>query len=570
VFRFEVEYRLRQPSTWIYALVLFGMPFLLMHAINGSSRYLNAPVAVMQASALLGGLGMLVTAAVFGDAASRDVQTRMHSLFYTSPLREAHYLGGRFLGALLVNAVLVMGVPLGLLLASVMPYMPEGKFGPVRLDAYVQTYALVLLPNVAVIGTFMFAAAALTRQTLATYLGGVALFLLGTVAGDVGAALGGDTLQTLLDPFGGGAIAQTTQYWTPAEQNARLIGWPAVLLVNRALWLGVAALAFALLVARFRFTHPGGVALRRWWRRAVVDTAPDRLAPIQAAPSPAARRSFDSGHAPGRPSPVAARAWREVAATKAFLLILAGAMVFVFATGWDVGGGIFGDSTWPVTHLIAGTVLGSYLPPVMALLVAVLAGDLVWREREVGLGDIAAVAPVSDGVALLGRFLALGGDARDAPGGLHGRGHAPPGAPGLHALRGRRLPEAPVRDQARRLRAARRPRDGRTRRREQQVPRPPRRRGVLRLDAGVRTARHHERHARVRLRPGWVWSDMNGLSPFVSGLVWFKLYWAAWALLFALVASLFWVRGRELGPRRRLALARQRLRGGALRAAPSR
>jgi hypothetical protein len=67
--------------------------------------------------------------------------------------------------------------------------------------------------------------------------------------------------------------------------------------------------------------------------------------------------------------------------------------------------------------------------------------------------------------------------------------------------------------------------------------------------------------------PGWVWSDMNGLAPFVSGLVWFKLYWAAWALLFVLLASLFWVRGRELGPRRRLALARQRLRGGALRAA---
>jgi hypothetical protein len=82
-------------------------------------------------------------------------------------------------------------------------------------------------------------------------------------------------------------------------------------------------------------------------------------------------------------------------------------MVFVFATGWDVGGGIFGDATWPVTHLIAGTVLGSYLPPVMALSSPVLAGDLVWREREVGLGDIAAVAPIPDGVALLGRFLAL-------------------------------------------------------------------------------------------------------------------------------------------------------------------
>ena len=50
VFRFEVEYRVRQPSTWVYALVLFGMPFLLLHAINGSSKYMNAPVMVMQMS----------------------------------------------------------------------------------------------------------------------------------------------------------------------------------------------------------------------------------------------------------------------------------------------------------------------------------------------------------------------------------------------------------------------------------------------------------------------------------------------------------------------------------------
>ena len=235
VFRFEVEYRVRQPSTWVYALVLFGIPFLLMHVINGSSQYLNAPIMVMQASAILGTGGMLVTAGIFGDAASRDVQTRMHALFYTSPIREAHYLGGRFLGGLLVNAILVMGVPLGLLLASVMPYMSEGKFGPVQLQAYVQAYVLVLLPNVLIIGAMMFAAAALTRHALATYLGGLALFLLGALTAEFSTALGSKSLEAVLGPFGGGAITLATQLWTPAEQNARLVGWPAMMLLNRAL-----------------------------------------------------------------------------------------------------------------------------------------------------------------------------------------------------------------------------------------------------------------------------------------------------------------------------------------------
>ena len=171
VFRFEVDYRLRQPSTWIYAAVLLGIPFLMMHAINGSSQYLNAPVAVMQMSAVLGGVGMLITAGIFGDAASRDVQTRMHALFYTSPVREGHYLGGRFLGAVVVNAVLLLGVPLGLLLASVMPYMAEGKFGPVQLAGYLQAYLLILLPNVVLIGACMFAAAANMHAPARTALG---------------------------------------------------------------------------------------------------------------------------------------------------------------------------------------------------------------------------------------------------------------------------------------------------------------------------------------------------------------------------------------------------------------
>jgi ABC-type transport system involved in multi-copper enzyme maturation permease subunit len=566
VFRFEVEYRVRQPSTWVYALVLFGIPFLLMHAINGSSQYLNAPVMVMQASAILGGVGMLVTAGIFGDAASRDVQTRMHSLFYTSPVREAQYLGGRFLGGLLVNAIIVMGVPLGLLLASVMPYMPAGKFGPVQLDAYIQTYVLILLPNVIIIGAFMFGAAALTRQALATYLGGIALFVLGTVAPDFTSGLGSTTLETLLDPFGGNAIARTTELWTPAEQNSRLIGWPAMMVLNRALWIGVAAAAFALLVARFRFKHPGGATSRGWWRRrTVVDTAPERLAPIAVRVS-AARRSFDFGGRVRQTLAVAARGWREIAATKAFLLILVGAMVFMYLVAQDVGSEMFGTESWPVTHLIAGTVLSSYLPPVIALLIAVFAGELVWREREVGMGDIVAVAPVSNGVALAGRFLALVAMLVTLQIAFMGAGMIVQALQGytrfeidvyLKLLFGLKLVDYVLL-------------------------------AALAMAVHVIVNNKYIGHLIVVMYfastmaagllgitntmlvygsdPGWMWSDMNGLAPFLPGLVWFKLYWAAWALLFALLANLFWVRGRELGLRRRLELARQRLQGATLRA----
>lgn len=568
IFRFEVEYRVRQPSTWVYALVLFGIPFLLMHAINGSSKFLNAPTALMQIAGTLGSMGMLVTAGIFGDAAARDVHWRMHSLFYTSPLRESHYLVGRFLGALAINAVLLLGIPLGLLLASQMPYMEAGKFGPVVIAAYVQPYFLLLLPNLIVIGAFMFAAAAFTRQSLATYVGGIVLFVLGLVAGQLTDGVANPTLSALTDPFGVSAITAMTEYWTPLESNSRLIGWPQVLLLNRALWLVMAIGAFALLVARFRFAHAGSTVKQRWWQRRAVPGSADTTTEkqIPRATRVEDRRSFTFAARIRQSFAVAVRAWREVAANRAFLVILVGALLFVFGYGWDVGAGNFGTNSWPVTHLVAGTVLSTALAPVMALLIAIFAGELIWRERDVRLGDIAAVAPIPNWVAFLGRFFALVAMLITLQlvfviaGAL------------LQTVRGYDRYEFDV---------------------------------YLKLVLGIGLVNYvllgalamavhvivnnkYLGHMVVVLYfvstmlsgliginhtmlvygsdPGWIWSDLNGLAPFINGLVWFKLYWAAWALLFAVVASLFWTRGRETHLRGRLALARQRLTGPALRA----
>lgn len=568
VFRFEIEYRLRQPSTWVYALVLFGIPFLMMHAINGSSQFLNAPTPLMQIMTTLGSLGMLVTAGIFGDAAARDVHSRMHSLFYTSPLRERDYLIGRFLGGLAVNAVLLLGIPLALLLASVMPYMEEGKFGPVQIAAYSQPYFLLLLPNLVIIGTFMFAAAAMTRQSLATYVGGILLLVLGLVAGELFDASANPTLVAMASPFGAGAIAQATEYWTPVELNARLIGWPPVLLLNRGVWLAISIGVFALLVVRFRFAHPAGAVKRRWWqRRVVADVEADRdgvpVAPLGVTD---AHRNFSAASRLRQTLAVAARTWREIAATRAFLVILVGAILLMFALGWEVGAGSFGTFSWPVTHLIAGTVLSSSLAPVMALLIAIFAGEAIWRERDVGMGDIAAVAPIPNWVALLGRFLALVAMLVTLQLVFIVAGVL------LQTMRGYDRYELDV---------------------------------YLKLLLGIKlvdyvllSALAVAAHVIVNNKflghlvvvvyfattmaagllgienkmliyasdPGWIWSDLNGLAPFISGLVWFKLYWAAWALLLGVLAGLFWVRGREITLRGRLTLARQRLAGPALRA----
>jgi ABC-type transport system involved in multi-copper enzyme maturation permease subunit len=59
--------------------------------------------------------------------------------------------------------------------------------------------------------------------------------------------------------------------------------------------------------------------------------------------------------------------------------------------------------------------------------------------------------------------------------------------------------------------------------------------------------------------PAWSYTDMRGFGATLGPWTWFKLYWAAWALLLVVAARLLWVRGREDGLRARLLLARRRL-----------
>ena len=71
-------------------------------------------------------------------------------------------------------------------------------------------------------------------------------------------------------------------------------------------------------------------------------------------------------------------------------------------------------------------------------------------------------------------------------------------------------------------------------------------------------ARDRAQPARLRRRPGVVLHGDARLRPVLGPWLWFKLYWAAWALLLAVVARLLWVRGKESGLGVRLQLARRR------------
>jgi ABC-2 type transport system permease protein len=588
IFRYELAHRLGSASTWVYAAILFALAFSFNFAghPSDSAVHANAPVQIAIVSLILGLFGLLVSAALFGDAAVRDVHAEMDPLLFTSPLRKVDYLGGRFLAALAINGLVLVAIPLGLAASMLGASQDPAAFGPFRVAAYLQPYLIILLPNMVFAGAVLFTTGVLARKTIPVYLAAIGLFI-GTMI-----TLGPDAddnvrpVLSVLGPLGFHALNEVTRLWTAAERNARLIGFPAHLLWNRVVWLMLAATVLAVLDRRFRFAHPDGGGGKRRTRRAIVGAEAERVRP---APVPlAVAAGFGHGVA-GRPGSCAASQTRpvsfgfrttvrqtlavarrslvDVTASRWFIVVLLACAGLTMLWGWNVADTVFDTSTWPVTLLVAGTVLSERIVLLIYALIAIYSGELVWKDRDAGEAEIVDAAPVPGAAALAGRFLALVAmlamfQAACMAGGIliqafQGYTHLEIGlylrivfglnladfvllaalAMTIHILvnhkyLGHMIVMLAI---------------------------------LLSRFAAQLGIRHHL--LRYGSDPGWTYSDMNGFGPFIGPFVWFKLYWAAWALLLAVVAVLLQVRGREPGVRHRLHRARSRFTGPVFRTA---
>lgn len=248
---FEVAHKLRRPSTWLYGLVLLGFPQLLQLAATLPGRVVNAPLAFAGATFFAGVAGVLITAALMAESATRD---------WALPERRREALFGRFLGALTVNVLLLLAVPVALHLSTLLPYDTPSPVIvlPFDLRSYLEPLVITLLPTTFTVATLAFTVAALTRRKLPAYLALAGAFLGSALLAELVAATGNKLVVSLLDPFGYIPVEQHVQGWTQAERDTLHVGLPLPLVLNRALWVAVGAGLLALLHATFRFDRTEG------------------------------------------------------------------------------------------------------------------------------------------------------------------------------------------------------------------------------------------------------------------------------------------------------------------------
>jgi len=569
IFSTEFVYQIRRISTWLYLVVLLAFTIVMnLLTTPGDGVYANNTLHITGVTVIGGLIWLLMGAAIAGEAAARDVQTRMFPLIYTTPVARLHYLGGRFLAAFAVNALLILSLPLGILLSFHLPGFFQENLLPFRPWAYLSVFFLISLPNAFIATAIQFTFAALSRRVMISYFASLLIAIFPQLIAVTAAKLFGNwDLVKLLDPIGvAGIVGSELGTWTPTEKNTRLVTLEGMFLWNRVLWLGVAI--GSLFFSFFRFSFTNSESGNWWsgfkWRPKVqakmsVETA---IVSATAISVPQVQRSFGFATYFRQTLTIAWASFGKIARNPVGLTLV-GIIALVSA--------IFGYrimTQFEIPLLPATQLVLSYLATpvgniaiawvVIPLLIMYFTGELVWCERDAGLSDITDAGPVPEWAFLTGKFLGLsfiivawmallmaggimmqlGLDYHKLEIGLY-----------LQVLFGIQLVDYLLF-------------------------------ALLALVVHVVVNQKYIGYLVTILvfsfiafpstfqvehsmlifgkDPGWWYTDMRGFGPTIWAWLWFKVYWIAWALLLAVAARLLWVRGREQGLKSRFKLAQRR------------
>lgn len=242
-FRFDLRYQLRQPLLWvcgiIFGLLAFGASSSDAVVVGGAvgNVYRNAPMVIAQFLGVFTVLAMFIVTIFIAGAVLRDTEVGISDMIFATPMRKRDYLVGRFLAGLVACLSIFVLISIGMFVGVQMPWVDVARVGPVSLTPFFWGFAVFVIPNLLIIGSFLILLAATTRSMLLVYVGVIAFFVLWTVAGVFARDISNEWIAVLTDPFGIRAFGRMTRYFSASEANSGLPEFSGFLLANRALWV---------------------------------------------------------------------------------------------------------------------------------------------------------------------------------------------------------------------------------------------------------------------------------------------------------------------------------------------
>ncbi|WP_300975178.1 M1 family aminopeptidase [Sphingomonas sp. LHG3406-1] len=409
--RFEIRYQLRNPVFWVAVAVFFLLGFGLTASANVSigtpgAVKENAPYAIGVALGVFSFFYLFVITAFVANAIVRDESSGFAPIVRATPVTKVQIVLGRFLGGLTVAWLGYLALPLGMIVGTLMPWVDPETIGPFRPGHYAWYYLILAIPNIFLLSAILFATATALRSMLASYIAAVLVVMGYLIASGVaGQKLELRELFARWEPLGTAAFGYTSQYWTQAEMNSRLIEFSGVIAFNRiwAILLGTAFLGLALWRFSMSERAPSRRRLKKLARREAREAKAAAAVPTLGGDAVVAR-SME----PSRAAQFVMRLRvevRQVLTSPGLIILCLLAFGFTAANLWQ-GGSTYGTSDFPTATNVIDTVRG--MSSIFLLMVAVFyGGELVWRERDRKFNELIDSSPVPSWVMTVPKIVAI-------------------------------------------------------------------------------------------------------------------------------------------------------------------
>ncbi len=420
--RFELRYWFRGYMVYIFLAVMTvlflgaaGSEFVRVGQAIGSTHR-NAPYVIQLYYAVVGILAGLMVTAFVDSAASRDFVSKSSEILFSKPISKASYVFGRFTGASIAALVPSLGVSLGILLAPMFSTIPAERWGPISWQAHLQGILVFAIPNTLIFASFVFALSVWTRSTLYSFIGTLLLIVAYAISGNFLDDMENQTMGALLDPLGVGAYSVITKYWTIDDKNSMSVGllygissffggksdsdavpYAGLMLLNRVIWLTIVGCVLAIAYKRFSFSEQAS--------RRKTGAAESPLAESHVAPLPATIRP-NPGMGWAQFKSLFRNELRGVIRSTVFLVLLATALLNMMPSVWFSATQGYGQSSLPLTYIQIENIRGSLYLFLVAI-ITFFGGVVIWRDRDARCHEILGALPYPNWALFLSKFLAL-------------------------------------------------------------------------------------------------------------------------------------------------------------------
>jgi ABC-2 type transport system permease protein len=420
-FEFELKFRLKSVSTYVYFALWFFLSFLAIAAEDfistGNDKILlNGPFSTSILYIVITFFGVIVIAAIFGSSILRDFQRDTYQIVFTKPISKFAYLGGRWAGSFVTAVFCFSGLVFGEAVGTFAPWADPTRIVHGHFGWYLHAFFAITVVQIFFLGSLFFTIAALTRKLFIVYLQGVVFFVVYLVVNAIFQATGSleHFWSAIFDPVGLRLFDSITRYWTAFEKNSLQLPWSAnvaggIFLYNRLLWSGVGLISLAVVYKLFPLSVEALTAVsqgRRAARARENDDAEVRtIRSLVAKRLPTVHQVFGPGTSFSQFVSLTRIRISNITHELPFWALFAVMLMYALLQGHFASRRQDGQ-LYPVTYLMVAAVEGN--ATLLLFIIATLyAGELVWRERDTHFDGIHDALPVRETTDWLSKLAAL-------------------------------------------------------------------------------------------------------------------------------------------------------------------